>query len=224
MDCISVNQFRRSAARSGKDYVDLCAGRARRRTKENGKRRLGSVCGHTTFRRSWFTDFLAQESHVKIFANNTPMRFRKLRIAWSAVCGILCLLLIVLWVRSFYRYALIEGPLAPGRALCASSIPGRFDLTIYKNQRIQHHAWTVASFEYYHELIVAIPEYAGLGFGLHSDRNSWGFYVPYWCPISVLVAVAAIPWLRTLRFSLRTLLIVTTLLAVALGVAVWAAS
>ena len=30
------------------------------------------------------------------------MKYRKLRIAWSAVCGIVCLLLIVLWVRSYW--------------------------------------------------------------------------------------------------------------------------
>jgi hypothetical protein len=30
------------------------------------------------------------------------MRFRKLRIAWSAGCAIACVLLIVLWVRSYY--------------------------------------------------------------------------------------------------------------------------
>ena len=29
------------------------------------------------------------------------MRFRKLRIAWSVGCGIACVLLIVLWVRSY---------------------------------------------------------------------------------------------------------------------------
>src|SRR6185295_4017804 len=30
------------------------------------------------------------------------MRFRKLRIAWSATCLIACVLLIVLWVRSYW--------------------------------------------------------------------------------------------------------------------------
>src|SRR6476661_3879782 len=30
------------------------------------------------------------------------MRFRKLRIAWSVFCGIACVLLIVLWVRSYW--------------------------------------------------------------------------------------------------------------------------
>ena len=31
------------------------------------------------------------------------MRFRKLRIAWSVGCGIVCVLLIVLWVRSYFH-------------------------------------------------------------------------------------------------------------------------
>src|SRR6476619_8444557 len=31
------------------------------------------------------------------------MKFRKLRIAWSVVCGLACLPLIVLWVRSYSR-------------------------------------------------------------------------------------------------------------------------
>ena len=37
----------------------------------------------------------------KIIPSNTLMRFRKLRIAWSVGCGIACVLLIVLWVRSY---------------------------------------------------------------------------------------------------------------------------
>ena len=30
------------------------------------------------------------------------MKFRKLRIAWSVGCGIACVLLAVLWVRSYW--------------------------------------------------------------------------------------------------------------------------
>src|SRR6476661_7413421 len=30
------------------------------------------------------------------------MKFRKLRIAWSVLCGIACVLLILLWVRSYW--------------------------------------------------------------------------------------------------------------------------
>jgi len=31
------------------------------------------------------------------------MRFRKLRITWTVLCGIACVLLIVLWARSLQR-------------------------------------------------------------------------------------------------------------------------
>jgi hypothetical protein len=35
-------------------------------------------------------------------AADQPMKYRKLRIAWSVGCGIVCLLLIALWVRSYW--------------------------------------------------------------------------------------------------------------------------
>ena len=46
--------------------------------------------------------------------------------------------------------------------------------------------------------------------------------MPIWGAVLLAAALAAAPWLRW-RFSLRTLLIVTTLVAVVLGLAVYAA-
>ena len=37
------------------------------------------------------------------------MKFRKLRIAWSVTWGIAAVLLIALWVRSYWVYDLLEG-------------------------------------------------------------------------------------------------------------------
>jgi hypothetical protein len=45
-------------------------------------------------------------------------------------------------------------------------------------------------------------------------------FAPQWFPIALLTMLAFVPWLRW-RFSLRTLLIATTLVAVALGLIVW---
>jgi hypothetical protein len=45
--------------------------------------------------------------------------------------------------------------------------------------------------------------------------------LPHWLAILIIGAVAAVPWLRW-QFSLRTLLITTTLVAVVLGIAVYA--
>ena len=46
---------------------------------------------------------------------------------------------------------------------------------------------------------------------------------PYWLAVLLVGMSASLPWLSLLpkRFSLRTLLIATTLLAVALGLIAW---
>ena len=46
-----------------------------------------------------------------------------------------------------------------------------------------------------------------------------GFVVPHWFGVLLFAALAVVPWIR--RFSLRTLLIATTLVAVALGLIIW---
>jgi hypothetical protein len=49
----------------------------------------------------------------------------------------------------------------------------------------------------------------------------FSFIAPYWFLILLTAAIAAAPWLRwPKRFSLRTLLIATTLVAVVLGLIV----
>jgi hypothetical protein len=49
--------------------------------------------------------------------------------------------------------------------------------------------------------------------------------IPDWLPVILCAAMAFVPWIRQLRwrFTLRTLLIGTTLVAVVLGTIVWAA-
>ena len=51
--------------------------------------------------------------------------------------------------------------------------------------------------------------------------NCTGGIVPYWFPVAILASLAAVPWIRwSKRFSLRTLLIATTLVAVGFGIVV----
>jgi hypothetical protein len=55
---------------------------------------------------------------------------------------------------------------------------------------------------------------------------TWGIMIPDWILIALFASATVIPWLPLLpvTFSLRTLLIATTLIAVALGLIVWASS
>ena len=62
--------------------------------------------------------------------------------------------------------------------------------------------------------------YAGFYF-IHSS-NEFSLYLPDWFLVPLLILFAAAPWMGwSNRFSLRTLLIATTLVAVVLGLIVW---
>ena len=57
-----------------------------------------------------------------------------------------------------------------------------------------------------------------LGFAFYYEPPEMGLAVPHWFCVLTTVALAVAPWFRwSKRFSLRTLLIATTLVAVALG-------
>jgi hypothetical protein len=142
------------------------------------------------------------------------MRFRKLRIAWSVVCGIICLLLIVLWVRSYWWSDLYIAQLSSQRYFGIGDTNGR---TFFGTARsVGHPAWTliVEPSENRAEYFPRIDEsvYAG-GVDL---------YLPNWMLVILTATLAAAPWISwSKRFSLRTLLIATTLVAVVLGLIVW---
>jgi hypothetical protein len=62
-----------------------------------------------------------------------------------------------------------------------------------------------------------------LGFYFKRTPNGRRLDIPYWFIVLLNAAIAAAPWLPwwSKRFSLRTLLIATTLIAVALWLIVW---
>ena len=60
------------------------------------------------------------------------------------------------------------------------------------------------------------PPLSWLRFRWYFQPNVWVLVMPHWFLVLVVATLSALPWFRW-RFSLRTLLIVTTLIAVALG-------
>jgi hypothetical protein len=115
---------------------------------------------------------------------------RYLRIGFSITCLIACVLLIVLWVRSYW---------------------GHFDIRFPRSDH-----W-LCSLRGWTQLLC------------DSDRDPLTgmarpeFIIPFWLPTVLAVASSAAPWLPwwSKRFSLRTLLIVMTLVALVLGLIVW---
>ena len=144
------------------------------------------------------------------------MRFRKLRIAFSAACLIACVLLIVLWVRSYWWYETYHVPMGR-RVVGGASVWGCIIL--------DSNASPVLPIGYYTcpALSVALDLPQPI-FWIHffSTPTGFGFVVPMWIALAISVGAAIVPWL-TWRFSVRTLLIATTLVAVVLGLIVYLA-
>jgi hypothetical protein len=151
-----------------------------------------------------------------------------LRIAVTALSLTACLLLIVLWVRSYYYLDILENATS-SRLLQLQSITGRFVVDRIEPGRNPR----LAPIE-----VADILSSASRGRTYSSERiddssSSWvnfGYYdagittrviVPYWIPVVLLAALAAAPWIRwSRRFSLRALLIATALVAVVCGLIV----
>ena len=144
------------------------------------------------------------------------------RIAFTAVCGIACVLICVLWVRSYWwiDYGTVASRLE------ASSFYGavrfRFAFPPYSFEREWYYARQPA-IEYFPSSSSELETVKRnlLTFSLPSSQSGT---MPHWflVALSALSATfAAAPWIRW-RFSLRTLLIATTLVALVLGLVMWA--
>jgi hypothetical protein len=150
------------------------------------------------------------------------MKYRKLRIAWSVGCGVLCLLLILLWVRSYWWH---------DTKLWSSTVS------------IGSNAGTIYWYQTYIEIFLSpsggpSPAFRTLPAGsqktrfVHfsqftpaalppgwTPRHQTEVHIATWLPIAVAIHAAVLPWVRW-RFSLRTLLIAATVVAVGLGLIV----
>jgi hypothetical protein len=156
------------------------------------------------------------------------MRFRKLRIVWSVVWGVAAMLLIVLWVRSYWSGDTVYvAPTPTPNFVGCYSIRGQLTVdAVYGPGRgpLESKAWrwgiSSRPQQQYQESTVRKPQHSELGFSSFSDTDYLMVSAPHWFPIVILGGVATLPWAKH-RFSLHTLLIATTLVAVALGLAVW---
>src|SRR5688572_27099617 len=134
-----------------------------------------------------------------------------LRLAVTALSLTACVLLVALWVRSYSRFDFVHGQVTStrfaGAASCSRGVfVGCTDEFVGLNAKYRQ--WRVGS----------VSLGAGLHFWQSKMLSSAGTYVGdtkgfFFMRCTIL---AALPWIRR-RFTLRTLLIATTLVAVGLG-------
>jgi hypothetical protein len=131
-------------------------------------------------------------------------------------------LLVVLWVRSYQHRESLYGHFPIQGYLQITSNYG--GLAFIVNGEHWKQEWRVKSSpavprnELNPVWMFNLRQHARYGFW-------WDVSAPYWFLLPLTTALTVAPWIRwTKRFSLRTLLIATTLVGLVLGLVVWASS
>jgi hypothetical protein len=141
-----------------------------------------------------------------------PMKYRKLRIAWSVAWGTVAVLLCVLWMRSYWRFDLLHWPSSNNTQTTVGSNMGVVYLNRSLNRR--QNDWAYKNLES-HQMALSYW-FIWENWNVKVDLG-----IPYWCLIPPPLVLTCLPWFHY-RFSLRTLLISTTLVAVVLMLALLA--
>ena len=148
--------------------------------------------------------------------------FKYLRIAVTALSLTACVLLVALWVQSLSRTDLLEWNITGNAGVAALSYRARADFWVGR-MSVQLESDRVAFGIYYYPSRVNIHSPVRFGFEfMHNSPAptgvaSFGIKMPYWFIVLCTVVLAAAPWIKW-RFSLRTLLIATALVAAVLGI------
>lgn len=182
--------------------------------------------------------------------SHRPRQLRVLRIAISAVCGLLCAFLIALWVRSYHTADRLHGRIWFPQSFLIASKEGKVTVIVLRWHGAENWwRWAVVSYPVDDELSFPAFDYrTRLGFAWLRDPTYMvmrsqqtlpdgttislfgaatatlrgaGPVVPYWFLVAVcLAAVLLVNGKAMLRFSLRSLLIAATIIAILLGLTV----
>ena len=136
-----------------------------------------------------------------------------LRIAVTTFCGLACLLLIALWMRS---YSLTDAAVfyRGGNWYGIRSEPGHLRLTFMAKAGVSD-GW------FFRSGMLVDDQFPLLIVGwVGNFRNNLTAYCAHWLAAIPFAVLAAAPWIK-LRFSLRILLIAVTLLNLGLGTVVY---
>jgi hypothetical protein len=160
----------------------------------------------------------------------------KVRVACSAFWGLACVLLVVLWVRSYHYRSHYQRSFSATQLLVAESDVGRLYISWrvanyprprqgLTNEELNsefvtllqkmHASHEKLGFAIDRRIVPAEPRAGGTGVA-----DIRGITLPYWFLTLLAALLPPVAWIKG-TFSLRTLLIATTLVAVVLGLVVW---
>jgi hypothetical protein len=140
-----------------------------------------------------------------------------LRIAVTALCLTACVLLVALWARSYWWMDIATLGLSSGPGYMFGSMNGEVSAAKFPSREgavsLGWHAWSNPAGGRRAWSTSDSSEFAGFRYGTFFAA------MPHWLAILLMSLLGGVPWIRW-RFSVRILLIATTLVAVGLGMVV----
>jgi hypothetical protein len=160
----------------------------------------------------------------------TPRVVRAIRIIASAMMLSIGGLFIVLWIRNFWRADVVWAPLPGGGHVLLASQDGQTELALNlpskatgasRMSRQSSSGWGAQSYAATPKSVsqILLARAKPIRYRRMWNGRELNMIAPYWflVPLTWLLAVA--PWIQwSTRFSLRALLVATTLAAMALGI------
>jgi len=150
-----------------------------------------------------------------------PKWISYLRIAFAALCGFACVLLLVLWVRSYWRSDGVQGPILWAHGFTLTSFNGRF-MFGGGDEEDPITEWDCSSFKYDDQYGPGqMAQFLGPVFAFHPSEEDGAYvHVPHWF-LALIAGSIAFLFAKRRRYSLRTVLIVTALIAIGMGTIVY---
>jgi hypothetical protein len=151
------------------------------------------------------------------------MRFHKLRIAGLAACYLAGAFLIALWIRTFFVCDSFSGNFASGGDFIVTSRTGAIGVGFMQRPGLAAPAgWNFRTVSPDAPPTFNYSQLLGFAYAGPISSGKFAARVPYWFLILATTAMfRALSKGFVWRFSLRTLLIATTLTAAVLGLAVY---
>jgi hypothetical protein len=138
------------------------------------------------------------------------MRYRKLRIAWSLGCGLLAVLLCVLWVRSYWRWDSAWLSL-PSREVV--NISSALNIVQFHYESVEVNQGSTFEADVIHD-DMGLPD-SLVHFRCFPTMTGFTIELPIWSVVLSSLFFAAVPWIRW-KFSVLFLVLLTALLRVLL--------
>jgi hypothetical protein len=145
-------------------------------------------------------------------------------MAWSILCGSLCVLLLLSWVRNFWRADVAWMSLPSGLQAAVASADGHVEVGLSRRS-----LWQAATsgFESYtsssnpaSSVLMPIERVIRYRYFPNGD---FVLILPHWLLAAAMLLVTLAPWIRwSWRFTIRTLLVFMAFVAVILTMAVTA--